>query len=107
MMAIRHVQPGEKVRLATGAPSAEARTAALVKTDRFEAAQLAIAAGGNIARHSVPGYASVHCLHGSVVLETDEPIELAAGDWLYLERGQEHSVRAIEDSSLLLTIIFD
>ena len=107
MMALRHVRPGEKVKLAPQAPAAGSRTAALVKTDRFEAAQLVIGAGEKIARHSVPSYASVYCLRGSVVLETNQPIELTAGDWLYLDRGQEHSVRASEDSSLLLTIMFD
>ena len=106
-MALRHVEPGEKVSLASKATAAGARTAALVKTDRFEAAQLVIGARDKIARHSVPGYATVHCLEGKVVLETSESIELTAGDWLYLERGQEHSVEAIQDSSLLLTILFD
>ena len=106
-MALRHALPGEKVRLAFGAFCADARTGALVKTDRFEAAQVVLHAGGKIARHSVIGFASVHCLAGRIVLETDEQVELIAGDWLYLDRGQEHSVRAIEDSSLLLTIMFD
>ena len=33
-------------------------------------------------------------------------IELTAGDWVYLDGGEAHSVKGIEDSSLLLTIIF-
>jgi quercetin dioxygenase-like cupin family protein len=106
-MALRHVEPGERVHLASEGTPAGQRTAALVKTDRFEAAQLVIGARDKIARHSVPGYATIQCLEGKVVLETHEPIELTSGDWLYLERGQEHSVEAIEDSSLLLTIMFD
>ena len=79
----------------------------VVKTGSFEAAELVLRAGDSIARHSVPGYAIVHCLAGSVTLETERPIQLGPGDWLYLDRGQEHSVRAAEDSSLLLTILFE
>ena len=106
-MALHHLQPGEKVSLESLASSAGGRTAALVKTDRFEAAHLRVGAGQNIARHSVPGFATIHCLGGRVILDTDRPIELAAGDWLYLDPGEAHSVRAIEDSSLLLTILFE
>jgi quercetin dioxygenase-like cupin family protein len=106
-MALHHFAPGEKVRLDSLAESAGGRATALVKTDRFEAAQLRLGAGEEIARHSVPGYATVHCLAGRVVLETGEEIEMAAGDWLYLDRGQAHSVRAAEDSRLLLTILFE
>lgn len=106
-MALHHLVPGEKVHLASRASAAEARTAALVKTDRFEVAQLVLGAGDVIARHSVPGYSTIHCLEGKVMLETDEPIELSPSDWLYLDRGQEHSIRAVENCSLLLTILFE
>jgi quercetin dioxygenase-like cupin family protein len=36
-----------------------------------------------------------------------EPIEVGPGDWLYLDKGQEHSVQSVEDCALLLTILFD
>lgn len=105
-MALHHVQPAEKIHLMPVADPA-AKTSAFVKTDGFEAVQLVVRAGDDISSHSVPGYATVHCLEGRVLLNTAEPVELAAGDWLYLDRGQEHSVSAIEDSSLLVTILFD
>jgi quercetin dioxygenase-like cupin family protein len=47
------------------------------------------------------------CLEGAVALKCPEPVELTAGDWIYIDRWQEHSMRAIEDSSLLMTIHFD
>ena len=106
-MALRHAGPGEKVRLQLLASISDARTAALVKTDAFEVVQLVLRAGERIARHSVAGYATVQCLEGSAILETDEEIRLSRGDWLYLDRGQGHSASAIEDSSLLVTILFD
>lgn len=105
-MALHHVHAGEKIHLPPVADPA-AKTSALVKTDAFEAVHLLVRAGDVIASHSVPGHATIHCLEGSVLLEMDEPVQLAAGDWLYLDPDQEHSVSAREDSSLLVTILFD
>jgi quercetin dioxygenase-like cupin family protein len=104
-MALHHVRAGEKVRLASPASAAHGKTAALVKTDGFEAVQLVLRAGEDISAHAVPGYATIHCLEGKLILTTDEDIELGSGDWLYLNRGQRHSVSAVEDSSLLVTIL--
>ena len=55
----------------------------------------------------MPGYATVHCLQGVVVIEAAGQVQLSAGDWLYLDRGRPHSVAALEDSSVLVTILFD
>ena len=104
-MALHHVHPAEKVRLASIADPA-VKTAALVKTQSFETVQLILRAGDDISSHSVPGHATIHCIEGLVHLNMREAVQLAAGDWLYLDRGQEHSVSAIEDSSLLVTILF-
>lgn len=106
-MALHHVSPGEKVRLPLAMSPGEGRAVALVKTDAFETAQLTLSAGETISPHSVPGYATVHCLEGAVTLESEKAVELGSGDWLYLDRGQLHGVTAREDSSLLLTIFFD
>ncbi len=105
-MALHHAGPLEKVRLTSVAEADEAKRSALVKTDSFEAVQLVLRSGETIPSHSVPGYATVHCLEGAVILDAGEQVELAAGDWLYLDRGQKHSVSALEDSLLLLTILF-
>jgi quercetin dioxygenase-like cupin family protein len=104
-MALHHVRAGEKVHLLSAAPGK--KTAALVKTERFEAAQLVLRAGDSIPHHSVTGYCSIQCLEGSVILETKGRVELKAGDWLYLDRNEEHGVSANENSTLLLTIFFD
>lgn|SRR5689334_12732065 len=105
-MALHHVRPAETIHLSS-VTEPTAKTAALVKTESFEAVQLVLRAGDDISSHSVPGHATIHCLEGLVLLNMAEKVQLAAGDWLYLDRGQEHSVSAIEDSSLLVTILFD
>ncbi len=105
-MALHHLVPGEIVRLPSVA-SDEAKTAALVKTDAFEAMQLILRSGEEIAEHAVPGFVTIVCLEGSVTLDGATQVKLSAGEWTYLDRGEKQSVVAHEDSSLLVTIMFE
>ena len=106
LMALHHVTAGEKVYLAS-VDSPDAKTSALVKSDAFEAAQLVLPSGETIAAHAVPGFVTILCVEGSVTLHANKQVKLDAGDWVYLDRGERHSVAAHEDSSLLVTILFE
>lgn len=106
-MALHHLHPGERVQLSSVASPGDGKTRALVKTDSFETVQLVLHARDEISGHSVQGYATIQCLEGAVTLKLNEEVRLDAGHWVYLDRGQQHSLCAIEDSSLLLTILFD
>jgi quercetin dioxygenase-like cupin family protein len=108
-MALHHAKPGEIVYLRPlGSALKDTATTALVKSDRFEAMRLLIRAGAEIPSHEVSGNITLHCLEGAVELGLKHaPVELRAGDWIYLDGGEEHSVKALEDSALLLTIIFN
>jgi len=105
-MALHHAKPGEIVDLAPmGSKLADARTAAIIKADHFETIRLIVHAGTEIPQHQVAGEITLHCLEGHVELGVDPaPIALKANEWVYLEGGAPHSVKAIEDSSVLLTI---
>lgn len=106
-MALPHAKPGESVDLTPlGETLKEAKTQAIIKTDSFEAIRLVLQAGTEIPSHKVPGEITLHCLEGCVSLGlTGSVINLRAGEWLYLNGGELHSVKAEENSSLLLTII--
>ncbi len=108
-MAVHHARPGEVVDLKPlGDGLRDARTTAIVKSEAFEAVRLVVLAGREIPPHQVPGPIMLHCLEGRVLLGLgDLTLEVAAGQWVYLDGGARHSVKAIEDSSLLLTILFD
>ena len=107
-MALNHAEPGEVMHLQPlGASLPMSKTSALMKSDRFEAVRLVVPAGTTIPSHQVEGFITLFCLEGYVLLGVDREIELRPGDWVYLERGSPHSVRAVEDSALLLTILFD
>jgi quercetin dioxygenase-like cupin family protein len=108
-MAMHHAKPGEIVSLRPlGSALTTTKTTALVKSDTFEAVRLVVLAGTEIPAHQVSGRITLHCLEGRVLLGLDdESVELAAGDWIFLDGGKRHSVKGVEDSSLLLTILFD
>ncbi|HUG71775.1 MAG TPA: cupin domain-containing protein [Pirellulaceae bacterium] len=78
----------------------------LVKTDSLEVIRLVLPAGKDIKPHEVPGEITVQCLEGKVAFRTESSeLELTAGKMIYLAGSDKHSVRAVEDSSLLVTIL--
>ena len=104
-MAIPHAARGEVVSLPR-LDGAE-RSTALVKTDRFETIHLVVPAGSTIPPHSVAGHTTFQCLKGRIALSFGEGmVVLEAGDWLYLDPAEQHAVEGLEDSALLLTILF-
>ncbi|MGV7119714.1 hypothetical protein [Sphingopyxis sp. 550A] len=105
-MALHHCRSGEVAHLAALGDRATV-TAALARTPAFEAIHLVVRAGQSIAPHRVAGSLTLYCIAGHARIESDVPAELQAGDWLFLEPGMPHAVKAIADTSLLLTILFD
>lgn len=109
MMALKHATPGEVVDLRPLGPRlSPARTHAIVRTSSFEAVRLVVPAGVEIPSHKVPGRITLQCIEGHAQLVlTDETIDLRSGDWIYLDGNEPHSVEGIENTSLLLTILFE
>ena len=107
-MAVHHACSGEVVDLRPlGSDLSEARTAAIVKSDTFEAVRLIVPAGHKIPPHRVDGEITLFCLEGCVRLgHSDTEVDLSAGEWVYLHGGVTHSVEGLKDASLLLTIHF-
>ena len=108
-MSVHHATSGEVVDLQPlGNKLRETKPTALVKTQSFEAARIIVLAGKEIPTHEVAGNMTLHCLEGRVHIALDHTsIELAAGQWIYLDGGERHSINGVEDSSLLMTILFD
>jgi quercetin dioxygenase-like cupin family protein len=106
-MAIPHANPGDVIDVRPlGSELASTKTHTLVKTDKFEVVRLVVGAGKEIAEHKAPGEITVQCLEGKIAFTAlGKTEELAAGQMLYLNAGEPHSVRCIEDASFLLTIL--
>jgi quercetin dioxygenase-like cupin family protein len=107
-MATHHASPSEIVDLETWAQDLpNEHSKAIVKTPDMELARLVFRAGGEFSDHKVSGPIVVHCIKGEIefvamgaarILKTDQ--------LLYLMPDEPHSIRAISDSVVLLTIIF-
>ena len=107
-MVIAHAIAGETMNLfLSESELGRAKTTALVKTSNFEIIRLCINASQEIPLHRTKGPITVQCLQGKVVFTIgDAENEMVPGDWLYLDGGQIHSLVGIENSALLLTIMF-
>ena len=100
-------KPGEIIDVRPlGAEMATSKTTTLAKTKDLELIRLVLSAGKEIPTHKAPGEITVHCLEGRVGF-TAQGItqELVAGQLLYLSAGAPHAVKAIDASSLLVTIV--
>ena len=105
-MAILHAQSGEVVDVRPlGVAIADSKSTALIKTQHFEIIRMVLLASKEIAEHKAKGDIIVQCLEGHVAFSTlGKNLELRAGHMIYLKSGEPHSLKAIEDSSLLLTM---
>jgi quercetin dioxygenase-like cupin family protein len=106
-MAIPHAQPGEPVSVRPlGSALAATKTTTLIKTNTLEVLRLVVPAGKDIPPHHTPGEITVQCLEGRIAFTAlGTTRELTAGDLLYLPGNEAHSLRGIEDASVLVTIL--
>ena len=105
-MSIPHAKPGEVVPLLLGSDLCSAKTTTLVKTADLELIRLVLPAGKEIPSHKASGEITVQCLEGRIAFTAEgKTQELSAGQLLYLAAGEPHAVKAIEASSLLVTIL--
>lgn len=108
-MAIPHAYPGmpDDPRPLSGA-LAKTETTALVKNDAFEAIRLVLPKGREVCHdQEIKGMITLYCIEGRVALTAGGAThELPAGHWTYLMRHGPHTQRALEDSSVLLTVMF-
>lgn len=106
-MSLPHAKPSEIVNVRPlGTALLSTKTTTLVKTGEMELIRLVVPAGKEIPTHKAPGEITVQCLEGRVIFTANgKAQELAAGQLLYLAAAEPHSLKGIEDSSLLVTIL--
>ena len=78
----------------------------LVQSEELQVTRLEIAAGKELPPQRTVGDVTVQCLEGLVAIRVgeDEPKELAPGDLMYLCAKVEHSIEAIKDSVILMSM---
>lgn len=96
--------PDRVICLPLGAALREATSTTLMKTAGLELIRLVIPAGKEIPPHRVSGETTVQCLEGQVVFYHDgKALEMLPGDMMHLCPAENHSLKGIKDSSVLVT----
>lgn len=108
-MAIPHALPAQAIDVHPLGPRlAHEKSVALFKSDDLEVIRMVLTAGKTMPSHKVPGGLVLHCLEGRLEVEVGTASQqhaLHAGQLLHLPGNVPHAVRALEDSSALLTIV--
>lgn len=106
-MALTHADPAQPFDVRPlGAALAQSKSTALFKSEQLEVMRLVLPAGRSLPPHRVDGEITVQCLEGRVNFDADGGrTVLSAGQMLYLRGGVAHSLEAIADASLLLTVV--
>lgn len=106
-MAISHAAPGDLIPIRVGRTVAvpdDSET--LIRTDHLEVFRFALPAGKHLPDRTAAGFMIVQCVEGAVELEAmSTSRRLTAGTMLYLPDGKPHTLRALEDSLLLVTLL--
>jgi nucleotide-binding universal stress UspA family protein/quercetin dioxygenase-like cupin family protein len=88
-----------------GTALVSAKTKTLMRADDLQIVRLVVPAGTQIPEHKAKGALVVHCLEGRVVFTAlGKAQSLNAGELLYLPKGEVHSIKGIENASVLVTI---
>ena len=106
-MALTHAAPGALIDTRPlGERLRATPTHALLKTAVLELMRVVLPAGHSLPPHSVPGEITVLCVEGSAWLRAGTGDHLLKpGDLVLLPGGDRHSVQAVEDCSLLVTVV--
>lgn len=80
----------------------------LVKHAGLRIVLITLKQGTRIKEHQAEGTVSIHSISGRLQLHVDEQtLDVPTGGLLVLERGFAHDVEALEDSTFVLSVVFD
>lgn len=105
-MALPHAQSGEVASVRPlGHQLAAATTSAILKAGQLEVMRVVLPAGKSMREHQTQGEATVQCLEGAVEFHAGDSVQLLQpGDFVHLAPRSPHALKAVQHSSLLLTI---
>ena len=105
-MALEHARPGQVIDITPlGAALRASQTHAILKTDALELMRIVLRAGEGLPPHQVAGEVTLLCVEGlAEVTLAGVPCQLHPGQLVLLPGQVRHAVRALADTSLLLTL---
>ena len=108
-MALPHAQPMDVISVAPlGDALPQAVSTSLIKTERLQLLHLVLRAHQNQPDHHVDDECTVHCLEGVVEVVTPGGVrQLKPGQVVLLPGKEIHSLRALTDCAVLVTLVLD
>jgi quercetin dioxygenase-like cupin family protein len=106
-MSLHHASPGEIINVRPlGAQISDAVSNAHVKTDHLELMRLVLHANKTMPAHAVAGEVTIQVIEGSLELHAEGEVQsMRSGDLVYLDGGTPHALHALQDCSVLMTIL--
>jgi len=106
-MAIHHASSGELIDIRPFKNNLKnAITKTLYKSDRLEVFRMVLLAGKVMPEHKVTGEITVQCIEGSIEFTAAGTSQMmCAGDLICLAGEVVHALKAVEDSSVIVTIL--
>jgi quercetin dioxygenase-like cupin family protein len=101
-MAMTHAAPGELIDLFSheGPDSV-----ALIRDEHFEVFRLGMKTGKTLPEHQLASLSTIQCLRGRIEIEAQGRTQaMATGCMMYLESCEPRTIRALQDSSILVTM---
>lgn len=104
---LHHATSGELIEvLPLGDKLTQSESVALVRTADLEVMRLVLPANKSVPQHHVPGEITMLCIEGSVEVQAHGDMRiLQAGKMIYLEGNVPYALRALENSSVLMTLL--
>jgi quercetin dioxygenase-like cupin family protein len=105
-MALQHSASGDITSVRPlGADLQSTTTHTILKAAQLELIRIVLLAGKEMREHKVPGEITVQCIEGCIEFRAlGKSLTLRPSDLVHLQGSELHALKAIEDSSVLLTI---
>ncbi|WP_334107217.1 cupin domain-containing protein [Methylobacillus sp.] len=106
-MSIQHCVPGEIIDISPfGGNFDSATSATLIRENHLEVFRFVLKAGKATPEHIAAGALTIQCIEGEVELVCCGQTQLLKANTLvYLKENDAHTVKALADSTLLITIL--
>jgi quercetin dioxygenase-like cupin family protein len=103
----QHASSGDVIDIRPlGVPLAEAQTITLLRDAQLKVMRLVLPAGKELHEHAVDGPITMHCLQGAIDVTAQGSCRtLRGGELMYLAAKVPHALRALEDASMLVSIV--
>jgi quercetin dioxygenase-like cupin family protein len=106
-MSLHHAESGDLIDIRPlGSMLDQSTSSALFRTDQLEAMRLVLPVGKEIPEHQVNGDFTLQCIEGAVEMRVHGKSQaVRAGEMIFIAANEPYAIRALENASLLMTLV--